>query len=146
MFLDSDDHLMPHALEVGVSALEGHPECGFTVGPREEMMYDGSRVPWAVAAPPPGSDIYTALLACDWYIIPPSCAMFRRDVVQTVGGFRNPWGPDDLDFYLRVARVYPAFCFQAPPITRYRRYSTSTSHEPPQVFSSIVEEVARATS
>jgi len=128
VFLDADDHLLPGALEAGLRAFEAHPECGFVIGRREEMTYEGGPVPWGVAASPKESNLYETLLAFDWYIIPPSSAMFRRSVVEAVGGFRDPWGPDDLDFYLRVARAYPAYCHEEP-VTRYRRYSASTSRD-----------------
>jgi glycosyltransferase involved in cell wall biosynthesis len=139
IFLDADDHLLPHALEVGVQHLTGHPDCGFAVGPREEMAYDGQPVPWDVAPPPPQRDLYRPLLAFEWYIIPPSSAIFRRDVVMQVGGFRNPWGADDLDFYLRAARAFPAVCYQAPAVTRYRRYSASSSRDGERMLRSVRE-------
>src|SRR4051794_29946229 len=118
VFLDADDHLLPPALETGVRHLLDHPECGWTVGPREEMTYEGAAVPWTVAPPPPGADIYLPLLRFDWYIIPPSAAMFRRELVQAIGGFRDPWGADDLDFYLRAASAQPAWCYDSPAVTR----------------------------
>ena len=143
VFLDADDLLLPGALETGVQHLQEHPECGFAIGPREEMTYEGEPVPWEVPVPPPGTDIYTALLNFDWYIIPPSSAMFRRDVVVEVGGFQDPWGADDLDFYLRVARAYPAWCYQAPAVTRYRRYSASSSRDGERMLRSIRAVYAR---
>ena len=143
VFLDADDHLLPPALEVGLAALDAHPECEFTVGPREEMSFDGEPVPWVPAVPPRESEIYAGLLAFDWYIIPPSSCMFRRDVVERVGGFRNPWGADDLDFYLRVARASRAWCYQSPAVTRYRRYSTSSSRDGERMLNSVREVYAR---
>lgn len=129
VFLDADDHLLPSALEAGISALQRHPEAGFAVGPHEEMTFDGNPVPWTVPPPPQQTNIYLPLLRFDWYIIPPSSAMFRRAVVDGVGGFRDPWGADDLDFYLRVAHRYAACCYQEPAVTRYRRYSASASRD-----------------
>jgi glycosyltransferase involved in cell wall biosynthesis len=137
VFLDADDHLLPQALEVGLSHLAAHPECGFAIGPREEMTHEGQPVPWQVPAPPAGGEIYTPLLNFDWYIIPPSSAIFRRSAVLAVGGFRNPWGADDLDFYLRIARANLAWCYQSPPVTRYRRYSTSSSRDGERMLRSI---------
>src|SRR4051812_19561953 len=104
IFLDADDHLLPPAIEAGLATFREHPECGFVVGHREEMTYEGDPVPWSVPAMPRESRLYQILLGFDWYIIPPSSAMFRREVVEAMGGFRDPWGADDLDFYLRVAR------------------------------------------
>ena len=137
VFLDADDHLLPAALATGLSALAGHPECGFTVGAREEMTFEGAPVGWEVAPPPPQTDLYLPLLAFDWYIIPPSSVMFRRAVVDEVGGFQDPWGADDLDFYLRAAHRYRAWCTQLPPVTRYRRYSLSSSRDGERMLHSV---------
>ena len=143
IFLDADDHLLPKAIEAGVAALEAHRQCGFAVGPREEMTFEGYRVSWDVGPPPAQSYVYLSLLASDWYILPPSSAMFRRETVERVGGFRDPWGADDLDFYLRAARMHQAFCYQAPAVTRYRRYSTSSSRDGARMLRSIRAVYAR---
>jgi glycosyltransferase involved in cell wall biosynthesis len=143
VFLDADDHLLPSALATGVEALMAHPDAGFAVGPREEMTFQGEPVPWHVPPPPPQTDIYLPLLRFDWYVIPPSSAMFRREVVEAVGGFQDPWGADDLDFYLRVARRHEACCYQSPAVTRYRRYSTSSSRDGERMLGSIRAVYAR---
>src|SRR5205085_9573780 len=104
-----------------------HPASACVVGPREEMTFEGRPVPWEIGPPPVVEDPYTTLLAFDWYIIPPSAAMFRREAVEAVHGFRDPWGADDLDLYLRMARLFPMHWYDAPAVTRYRRYSTSSS-------------------
>ena len=137
IFLDGDDHLLDDAVEIGVHQLLAHPDCGFAVGAREEMTFEGEPVPWGVPPPPQLRYLYTSLLAFDWYIIPPSSAIFRRDVVDAVGGFRDPWGADDLDFYLRVAHGYAAVCYADAPVTRYRRYSTSSSRDGERMLHSI---------
>lgn len=143
VFLDADDHLFPGALQTGLDVFASHPDCGFVVGPHEEMTFEGEAVPWTVPVPPPQSDLYNALLGFDWYIIPPSSAMFRREVVEAVGGFQDPWGADDLDFYLRVARSCSAWCYQSPPVTRYRRYSASSSRDGERMLSSLRAVYAR---
>jgi glycosyltransferase involved in cell wall biosynthesis len=137
VFLDADDHLLPPALEAGLRCFAEHPECGFVVGRREEMTYEGEPVPWGIAAMPRETRLYNTLLGFDWYIIPPSSAMFRREAVESVGGFRDPWGADDLDFYLRVARQYPGWCYEEPMVTRYRRYSASSSRDGERMLRSI---------
>jgi len=101
------------------------------------MTYDGSPVAWTVAPPPPHAHLYAPLLGFDWYIIPPSSAMFRAVVIETVGGFRDPWGADDLDFYLRAAYAFKAHCYQSPAVTRYRRYSASSSRDGERMLRSI---------
>jgi len=143
VFLDADDHLLPDALAVGLAQLDAHPEAGFVVGPREEMTYEGEPVEWSVEPPPEQTDFYIPLLRFDWYIIPPSSVMFRRSVVETVGGFRDPWGADDLDFYLHAARSHRAWCFRSPAVTRYRRYSASSSRDGERMLSSVPAVYAR---
>jgi glycosyltransferase involved in cell wall biosynthesis len=143
VFLDADDHLLPDALAAGIRALETNPDCGFAIGPRQEMTFEGEPVPWQVPPPPQQTDIYLPLLRFDWYIIPPSSAIFRRETVKAVGGFRDPWGADDLDFYLRVAHRFRACCYQSPAVTRYRRYSTSSSRDGERMLHSIRAVYAR---
>ena len=143
VFLDGDDHLLPGALEAGCAALAAHLDCGFAVGPREEMTFDGAPVEWPVAAPPRQTQLYLALLGFEWYIIPPSSAIFRREVVEEAGGFQDPWGADDLDFYLRVSRAHAAWCYQSPAVTRYRRYSASSSRDGERMLQSIRAVYAR---
>ena len=136
VFLDADDHLLPTALEAGLAAFAAHPEAGFGIGRREEMTYEGGPVPWGVPALPSEQRLYNILLGFEWHILPPSSAMFRRAVVEAVGGFRDPWGADDLDFYLRVARDHLAWCHDTV-VTRYRRYSTSVSRDGERMLDSI---------
>ena len=138
VFLDADDHLLPPALEAGLGQLAEHPECGFVVGRREEMTFAGGAVPWGVAAMPQETTrLYEGLLGFDWYIIPPSAVMFRRGVVEETGGFRDPWGADDLDFYLRVARRHAGWCHEGPAVTRYRRYGASSSRDGERMLRSV---------
>jgi glycosyltransferase involved in cell wall biosynthesis len=137
VFLDADDHLLPEALDAGRRALDDRPEAGFVVGPREEMTFEGGPVSWPIASPPQRTNLYETLLAFDWYIIPPSSVMFTRDAVAAVGDFRDPWGADDLDFYLRAAWMFPGWCYDAPAVTRYRRYSTSSSRDGERMLRSI---------
>jgi glycosyltransferase involved in cell wall biosynthesis len=137
IFLDADDHLLPQAIEAGLNAFCENAECGFVVGGREEMTYEGDPVPWSVPSMPRESRLYEILLGFEWYIIPPSSAMFRRQVVDLVGGFRDPWGADDLDFYLRVARQALGWCYEKPAVTRYRRYSASSSRDGERMLHSI---------
>jgi glycosyltransferase involved in cell wall biosynthesis len=115
VFLDADDHLYPHALAAALAAFAEHPASAMVVGPRDDMAFDGTALGWEWQPPLADPDFYRTLLRFDWYIIPPSSVMVRRDVARAVGGFRDPWGADDLDFYLRVVRQHPVACFGGPP-------------------------------
>jgi glycosyltransferase involved in cell wall biosynthesis len=142
VFLDADDHLLPGALEIQTASLAANPACGFVVGGREEMTFEGEPVPWGVPEPPRTAHLFHTLLAFDWYVIPPSSAMFRRAVVDAAGGFRDPWGADDLDFYLRAARRFEAH-LHATPVTQYRRYRASSSRDGERMLHSIRAVYAR---
>jgi glycosyltransferase involved in cell wall biosynthesis len=138
VFLDGDDHLLAPALATGLAVLADADRCGFAVGAHEEMTFDGAPVAWSVPPPPAGSgNIYHALLGFDWYIIPPSCVMLRRQVVEAIGGFQDPWGADDLDFYLRAAYRFDACCTRTPAVTRYRRYPSSASRDGERMLASV---------
>ena len=142
VFLDADDYLLPEALAAGLACFRRHPAIGFAIGQREEMTYEGLPVPWGVPAMPSATSLYRILLGFDWYIIPPSSVIFRREVVDVVGGFQDPWGADDLDFYLRVAARFEGMC-HGTPVTRYRRYSTSSSRDGERMLRSIRAVYAR---
>jgi len=125
VFVDADDHLLPRALEDGLAVLEAHPEVGFTVGAQEEMTWEGVPVPGTAIAPPAQRQLYLPLLAGQWSLGAPSCAMFRRTVVEALGGFRDPWGADVLDFCLRAAYRFEAQRVDGAPVTRHRRCHTT---------------------
>ncbi|HTV03193.1 MAG TPA: glycosyltransferase [Luteitalea sp.] len=129
LFLDADDHLLPDALEQAVTALDGNPGCGFVVGSRLEMHVDGTSADTAMPDSPPETPrLYLSLLAADWEVFPASCALIRREVVEELGGFRDPWGADDLDFFLRASLKFSAETLQGTPLVRYRRYAAGTAY------------------
>src|SRR3712207_2107314 len=108
-----------------------------------DLTYEGRAVPWRVPSAPRATQLYKTLLGFDWYIIPPSAVMFRREVVEAIGPWRNPWGADDLDYYLRAAHEYRAWCFDEPAVTRYRRYAASSSRNGARMLHSTRRVYAR---
>ena len=137
VFLDADDHLLPGALAAGLRAFAEAPSSGMVVGRREDMTHEGEPTGFVSDLPPTDKALYLTLLDFDWYIIPPSSCLVRREVAEAVGGFRDPWGADDLDFYLRVVRHGPVHCYAGPPVTRYRRYPTSSSRDGARMLRSV---------
>jgi glycosyltransferase involved in cell wall biosynthesis len=143
VFLDADDHLLPDALAAGLRAFADAPASAMVVGRREDMTHEGASTGFMSELPPTGKPFYLTLLDFDWYIIPPSSCLVRREVAEAVGGFRDPWGADDLDFYLRVARHGTVHCYGGPPVTRYRRYPTSSSRDGARMLHSVRTVYAR---
>lgn len=136
VFLDADDRLLPDALEVGVSGLEAHPECGFSVGRFLPMTVDGTPLP-LMYGECHADDHYDAFLRWQhsWSV---ATIVFRRGVFESVGGFngaKSMMGVDDFDLVLRIARNLPVYCHNQ--ITaEYRFHNANTSRNLEMMFRS----------
>ena len=127
VFLDSDDRLLPHALETGLQCLNDNPECAFASGRCSIISSDGSSLPtqqqFLVE-----QDHYLALLT-DNYIWMPAMVMHRRATFDSVGEFNTSLsirGSEDYDLYLRITRSLPVCCHDKV-VAEYRIHSSSTS-------------------
>jgi len=127
VFLDADDRLLPDALEVGVRELEAHPDCAFVSGHCTLIAADGS----VLQTPPQfhvGEAHYRALLQGN-YIWNPASVMYRRAILDRVGGFDTSVNPTaDYDLYLRLARDYPVRSHDRV-IVEARRHSANMSSD-----------------
>jgi glycosyltransferase involved in cell wall biosynthesis len=125
VFLDSDDRLLPKALEISLKFLENHPECAFSYGHVKLITSDGSPLPI-----PPQSciekDHYYKLLQHN-YIWNPSVQMFRRDILKSVGGFdASLRRAQDFELNLRITKKYPIICIDKA-IAEYRYHEQNIS-------------------
>jgi hypothetical protein len=124
VFLDHDDRLTRDALEVGVEALGTRPDAGFAYGRSIYVGTDGRPLPMVQLPDTPAAS-YLTLLSGD-SLVPPACAIFRREAVISVGGFRKEAGlTEDYDLYLRVARRFPIHCHNRV-VADYRLHETNT--------------------
>lgn len=108
VFLDSDDRLLPNALETGVNALRKYPDCAFVSGFCRRIASDGSVLRF-IKQPriENGADHYQVLLQNN-YIWTPANVMFRRSIFEKLSEFDTSINPTaDYDLYLRVARQFP---------------------------------------
>ena len=123
VFLDSDDHLAPNALDVGARALDEHPESVFAYGRCQMMAADGTLLP-TPQQPRIDRHPYHELLRSN-YIWTPANVMFRRGPLERCGTF-NPGlsGSADYDLYLRLARTYPIYD-HGHLVTHYRRHDAN---------------------
>lgn len=125
IFLDSDDRLLPNRLELGVNYLDTHSDCGYVFGWARTIGPDG--LPLA-QQPEDSLEVanYKSLLEGK-ALISSGGLMFRRTVLETVGGY-NPtlWPSEDYDLYLRVARNFPIHC-DNQIIFEYRRHPQNAS-------------------
>lgn len=127
VFLDQDDRLTPDAIEVGVAALSARPEAAFAYGRSVYIDAAGDPLPMVQLPDTPAAS-YLTLLSGD-SLVPPACAIFRREAVVSVGGFRKEAGlTEDYDLYLRVARRFPVHCHNRV-IADYRLHETNVCNQ-----------------
>ena len=108
VFLDAGDHLAPGALDLGATTLGDHPECAFVSGRCQALRHDGIRLVTAMH-PRIARNHYRELLRHN-YISNPATVMFRRAVLERVGGFNAGLnGAADYELYLHIARHYPVY-------------------------------------
>lgn len=103
VFLDGDDRLRPHALEVGARSLIAHPTAAFVYGRCQRVDADGEPLPTSYE-PPVEKDHYAALLQNN-FLWMPAMLMHRRRSLNLAGGFSSTADhSSDYDLYLRLSR------------------------------------------
>ena len=125
VFLDADDRLLPGALRIGAALLAERTEAGFAAGQSRFINRDG--VPLLTGQPHRGSsDGYLELLRRN-SIRNPAMVMFRRVVLDRVGGFdaRVP-ACADYEMYLRISRDHPV-AFHTAVVAEYRKHGANMS-------------------
>lgn len=123
VFLDSDDRLLPQALEVGVKQMHDHLDCAMAFGRYRTIAADGSLLQ-SREYPVVQIDHYRQLLLSN-YIHTPSTVIFRRTVFETVKGFEALFkGAEDYDLYLRIARYF-AIVGHEELVADYRRHDAN---------------------
>jgi glycosyltransferase involved in cell wall biosynthesis len=136
VFLDADDRLLPHALEVGLKHLKAHPECAFVSGHCRFTAVDGSPLPTPPQTPIEG-DHYETLLR-NTYIWSGATVMYRRAVFETAGIFDVSVGSSaDYDLYLRIAREYPVHQ-HSEVVAEYRQHGTNMTPDPAVMLKAVV--------
>ncbi|MCM3870444.1 MAG: glycosyltransferase [Pyrinomonadaceae bacterium] len=127
VFLDSDDRLLPHALELGVKHLLRHADCAFVFGRHREIDADGTALA-TTSFVDLQKDPYRQLLLYNC-VYTPSTAMFQRDLFETVAGFDpSCLGAEDYDLYLRLARKFPVVSYDNI-VAEYRRHDANMTSD-----------------
>jgi len=108
-FLDSDDYLLPGALNHMADTLDMNPDLGYVFCRTKKLSFDSFHNPkiseWTRARMSKLDQFYHALFR--GYCIHTNSIMFRRIVFQQVGGF-NPKisNGEDGDMWIRVSEKY----------------------------------------
>ncbi len=126
VFLDADDRLLPNALQAGADFLDAHPDNVFVYGSYAYIDEKGRRIS---GSPPcrPAGDAYSALLRGRNFIAMIATVMFRRTILEQVGGFDKSFpGCEDYELLLRCAR-HGAIGRHEQVIAEYRQHSAGYS-------------------
>lgn len=143
-FLDADDVLLPNALKAGVDALVGAPHAAFAVGDYIDVWSDGRREHRASPALA-GSMQYAAILQAN-IVHMLATAMFRRDALQSAGGFPVELrGCEDWALYVALLRNQE-FVAHHELVAEYHHHDLNSSHDPVRMFVGGVELLRREAS
>jgi hypothetical protein len=127
VFLDSDDRLLPHALEAGLRCFQENPACGFVYGHCQFIAFDGASMR-GLPSPVVKDNFYLELLR-GMPILAPASVMYRREVFESVGGFNVALSPAaDYKMYYDIARQFPVSC-HGEKIVEYRKHGTSMTRD-----------------
>jgi glycosyltransferase involved in cell wall biosynthesis len=124
-FLDADDRLTSESVEAHLRCFAAHPEAGFVVGEIEwidEINQTSGRGWW----PPLEENWYEELLRVN-HVANTVAVLFRRRVLETVGGFKGFFSPaEDYEMLVRAAHEFPS-AHHTELVSQYRRHTTNTS-------------------
>ncbi|MBZ0290255.1 MAG: glycosyltransferase, partial [Anaerolineae bacterium] len=124
LFLDSDDLLLPTALEKLASILDQDAGCGLAYCAWRQISADGQTALGEVH-PRQSGHVLKALLLRDFFFFG-SSALIRREALERVGPFDEslPWG-DDADMWLRIAHAGYTFGYLDEAVLKYRVHTAS---------------------
>lgn len=127
IFLDADDRLTPIAVETHLRCFAAHPDAGFVVGDIDQIARDGSYI-YSPRWPILNANYYEELLRVN-HVANTMAVMFRRSVLETVGGFDTSCEPaEDYEILLRAARSLSS-AHHRHVVAQYRRHETNTSRK-----------------
>ena len=118
VFLDADDHLLPHHFRTCLNAYRTQPDVGWVCGDHRLFGEQDGTQPFHRCDPSP--DHYASFLRI-CFITNLATVMFRREVLIDLSGFDEKIRMcEDRELYLRLARRWPLFCHHQI-IAEYRR-------------------------
>ena len=100
-YVDSDDAILPHCLEIMTHMMESHPNAGV-------LLWSSEGEPWYPFELSP-QDVYRrGFFSGRRFERAPLSLLLRKDTFDKVGGFDERWKLGaDMEFCYRIARYYP---------------------------------------
>lgn len=136
IFLDSDDRLMPGAVEAHLKVLELNPEVGMAFGPACIIDERGWQTRPAAICRPRTS--YFLMLLESNPIACPGSTMMRRQAFIDAGFFDESFrNAEDYHLYLRLARQRPVARHEAA-VVEYRKHSGGKSRNKERMVAAVM--------
>ena len=130
---DADDVSLPERLARQVQYMEAHPECGL-LGTWSSILRDRAETGRMHKHPADHATLAFEILFDSQFVHP--SVMFRRSVVETVGGYStdiSKRGPEDYDLWVRIARQF-RMANIPEPLIQYREIEGSMSRSGGEVW------------
>jgi glycosyltransferase involved in cell wall biosynthesis len=141
LFLDADDKLLRHAVRSGVAVLEQNPAAA-VVGRRCRIMDAVGR---PLPTTPPvlrTADLYAELLGMN-FVWTPGAALFRRDAMQSLGGFPEHH-PAAADYAVLLAFARQRrLLFDPREAVWYRKHESNMSRDSALMLRAVLAALAR---
>ena len=117
-YVDSDDLLYPHSLQVMVDAMDRDTNVSLALS--HSLPEDDEPYPWILT---PAESYRKHFLGRGCLGCGPTGAIIRRTAFERLGGFRKEWGVlADLDLWLRMAAKWPV-ALLPPGLVWWRRHA-----------------------
>ncbi len=134
--LAADDILLPERLERGVKIFETLDDSyGVIFGDAEWIDAQGKRLCFHSEKYPhntiPQGNIYQPLI--ERYFICSPTMMFRRSVIEALGGYDETLTYEDFDFWIRSSRIFK-YHYEPDVLVKKRKLKNSLSHNQFKIF------------
>ena len=123
-FIDQDDIWLPEKLEKQIEMLQG-TNASFCYTAFSRFYADGREVPKQNGSSDRNKSLRS--LISGKLFIPPSAALVKKEIAESIGGFNSDFIPsDEWDFFLKILEKYdPAYCPEI--LVKFRSHPTSTA-------------------
>ena len=126
VFLDSDDRLLPTALETGLICIANHTDCAFVFGGFRLISENGTPLGPDRFSPIEGN-AHLSLIRRN-VLGPPTTGLYRRGCLLAMNGFDETLRrAEDYDLFLRIAQKYP-IASHPNIVAEYRRHGQNMTN------------------
>lgn len=115
-YLDADDLLYPHGLEIMVNTMEAYPECA--LGISQQVAEDVKPYPFVMT---PKETFQREFLQRGVLGLGPTGTIIRRDAFEAIGGFTGTRYIGDTELWYKLAMRYPVVKM-VPGLTFWRQH------------------------